>query len=268
MNTSVSIAVSASFCQVYPLEYAYHQDSVYRTESTSANCRNYPVTPQLGTEDYIHCDGTPLRLTDSDFGTEQYTSSDYYVWTGGSSTQLLFIFPTRVNLTTITLHYYSGSVRGLPRLRFYAVPDDFDIWDASTASYSHADVTAVPAGEDPAGHRNVNLNFKSTTMKILLNMFASNFNFAVSEVEFFNNSFCSLKLSSLTRDPKTASQYQLHVTEIASMISRTLSKLLVGRKTKNIIMYVSLCCSSSVKLPFAQVIHIIELLSMYYTIQT
>ena len=116
-------------------------DSVYRTERDSANCRNYHTW-----QDYIHCDSTPLRLTDSDIGTEQYTiaTSDYYVWTAGSvSSQLLFIFPTKVNLSTTTLHYYSDSVRGLPRLSFWAVPDDFDVWDAPHTDYSYVDVAAV-----------------------------------------------------------------------------------------------------------------------------
>ena len=72
----------------------------------------------------------------------------------GSNGQLLFIFPTAVSLTTITLHYYSDNIRGLPRLRFYAVPDDFDVWDAPTTSYPHVDVALVPPGGEPAGRRN------------------------------------------------------------------------------------------------------------------
>ena len=178
-------------CQVYPSEYAYLQDRVYHSESISANCRNYPVRDAdqaIHPEDYIHCDGTPLRLADSDIGSQQYTTSDYYVWTAGSGNrQLLFIFPTRVNLTTITLHYYSDSVRGLPRLRFWAVPDDFDVWDAPAASYNHVMVAAVPPSEEPAGHRNVSVGFNVTTIKLLMDKFSSTFSFAVSEVELFNH---------------------------------------------------------------------------------
>ena len=33
--------------------------------------------PAAWSEDYIHCDGTQLRLTDSDFGPGQNTTSDY-----------------------------------------------------------------------------------------------------------------------------------------------------------------------------------------------
>ena len=166
-NLCTYSAASASSCQVYPSEYAYHRDSVYRTEKSSANCRNYQTGLDLNarTEIYIHCDGTPLRLTDSDIGSEQYTLSDYYVWTAGSRhSQLLFIFPTRVNVTTITLHYYHTSGRGLPRLRFWAVPDDFDVWDALSSIYSYVEVAAVPpGGNTPAGLRNISINIEVFT---------------------------------------------------------------------------------------------------------
>ena len=181
------VAVPATSYQVYPSEYAYHRDSVYRVERKGANCRNYPGGLQVHvlSSYYIHCDGTPLRLTDSDYGLEQYTPSDYYVWPNETrNSQLLFIFPTRVNLTTITLHYYSDSVRGLPRLRFYTVPDDFNVWDAPTPSYSFADVAAMPLGEESAGRRNISIDFRYITRKILMYKFRSTFSLALSEVEF------------------------------------------------------------------------------------
>ena len=136
MNNLFSTAHAIS-CQVYPSEYAYRNSSrsVIRAESTSANCMNYPAASlQIGIqpEYYIHCDGTQLNLADSTFGQEQYQSSDYYWWSTGSDAQLLFKFPTSVSLTAITLHYYSESVRGLRRLRFYAVPEDFNVWNAPT----------------------------------------------------------------------------------------------------------------------------------------
>ena len=216
---------------MYPSEYAYRSDSVYRSERDSANCRNYPVSEQLGSENYIHCDGTQLRLTDSDIGSEQFTFSDYYQWNAETgSSRLLFIFPTRVTLTTITLHYWHISGRGLPRLRFWAVPDDFDVWEAPTTSYSYVEVAAVPpGGGESAGHRNVSVGFNVTTLKLLMYKFRSTFTLAVSEAEFFTNSCSSLKISPLIRDSIKASNYYFYVTEIASTISRTWSKLLVDR---------------------------------------
>ncbi len=173
---------------MYPSEYAYHDDSVARAESASANCRRYQVgtlPAGLHPEHYIHCDGTHLKLVDSNLGQGQYQTSNYYVWPAGSDGKLLFIFPTRVSLTTITLHYYNVSIRGLPRLRFYAVPDDFDVWDAPTSGTPYAGVNSVLPGEDlePANLKNINVNFN--TKKVLMYKYSSSFAFAVSEVEFF-----------------------------------------------------------------------------------
>ena len=120
-------------------------------------------------------------------GSQQYSSSDYYVWnarSGGS--QLLFIFPTRVNLTTITLHYYSDNGRGLPRLIFLAAPDDFEVWNALYPGYNHVDIAAVPPGGEPAGLWNVGVNLDFMNVKkILMYKYSSSFVFALSEVEFF-----------------------------------------------------------------------------------
>ena len=137
------------------------------------------------TERYIHCDGTQRKLTDSDVRQEQYQLSDYYQWTAGSDEQLLFVFSTRVSLTIITLHYYRDHDQGLPRLRYYAVPDNFDIWDALSTSYPHVDVAAVPSGREPSGRRNVSINVNFNTKKVLMFKFSSAFKFTVSEVEFF-----------------------------------------------------------------------------------
>ena len=170
-----------------PSEYAYHQDSVTRSETGSANCRRYQAGP-TSSEQYIHCDGIQLRLTDSDLGQEQYSSGVHYVWSAGRDELLLFIFPTRVSLTTITLHYYSDSVRGLPRLRFYAVPDDFDVWDAPILGTPHVDVAAVPPGGEQAGRRNISINVNFNTKKVLMYKISSTYivyQLAVSEVEFF-----------------------------------------------------------------------------------
>ena len=168
-----------------PSEYAYHQDSVNRAESGSANCRRYQAGP-TSSEQYIHCDGIQLRLTDSNLGQEQYSSSDYYVWIAGRDEQLLlFIFPTTVSLTTITLHYYSDSDGGLPRLRFYAVPDDFDVWDVPITSTPHVEVASVPPGGEPAGRKSISINVNFNTKKVLMYKISSDYQLAVSEVEFF-----------------------------------------------------------------------------------
>jgi hypothetical protein len=173
---------------VYPSEYAYRDDSITRAESASANCRKYSEIDGLPEGiffDYIHCDGTQLKLADTNLGPEQFSSTSYYQWTSGSAQQLLFIFPTRVSLTTITLHYYSDSIRGLSRLRFYTVSDNFDVWDTLTSGNPYSGVASVPPGGEPAGRKNVSINVNFNTRKVLMYKFSSSFQFTVSEVEFF-----------------------------------------------------------------------------------
>ena len=185
----ILVAANGKSCEMYPSEYAYVGHGVQNDEKNGANCRNYQAGLQhdVYTQYFIHCSGKQLKLTDSDYGSEQYSSRDYYVWPGGSgNSQLLFIFPTTVNLTSITLHYYSDSTRGLPRLRFWAVPDDFDVWDAPTASYRYADVVAVPLEGNNAGQKNFSVTLTVNTRKILMFKFTSAFSFALSEVQFSN----------------------------------------------------------------------------------
>ena len=81
----------------------------------------------------------------------------------------------------------SDGAQGLPRLRFYTVPDDFDVWDLLTTSYVYpsVDVASVPSDGDPAGCRNVSINVNFNNKKILMYKFSSTFAFAISEVEFF-----------------------------------------------------------------------------------
>ena len=196
-----STVLASAYQVVHPSEYAYKSNSVTRSEESNANCRMYPPNSEDGGIHYTHCDGSQLKLTDSDLGSKQYSSSDYYVWNDTSSIgRLLFIFPTRVNLTTITLHYYSDNARGLTRLRFWSVPDDFEVWDAPTASYSYVNIDAVPPGGEPAGRRNVSVNVNVITKRILMYKFSSSFIFAVSEVEFFlcnSSKFASVDLGDL-----------------------------------------------------------------------
>ena len=180
---------------VYPSEYAYERNSVSRMEHSDAKCRAYPEGTIIGSglhrSDYVHCNGTQLLLNDSHFGSEMYNEADYYRWpTNSVSSQLLFIFPTRVHLTNITLHYYSDSDRGLSGLRFYAVPDDFDVWDAPTKMYPYIDIAPVQPAEVPGGSTNTSVHTNFTSKKVLLYKSRTPYMFTLSEVEFFT---CSSK---------------------------------------------------------------------------
>ena len=150
------------------------------------------LSETIGTEHYYHCDGRQLKLADSDLGSEQYSNGVYYVWGAWTSRrQLLFIFSTMVNLTATMLHYYhdSDSIEGrshkLPKPKFYAVPDTFAVWDTPKASYRYVQVNAMEPSGEPAGHRSVGINVSFNTKKVLMQIFRSSFQFAVSEVEFF-----------------------------------------------------------------------------------
>ena len=128
-------------------------------------------------------------LTEASINTE-FTATSYYVWNTGNADQLLFIFPIRVSLTTITLHYYSDSLWGRPRLRFYVVPDNFDVWDVLTSGNPYVGVASVPPSEEPAGLRSVKIRLNGlyfNTKKVFMYKYSSFFSFAVSEVEFFTN---------------------------------------------------------------------------------
>ena len=167
--------------------------------------------PGVHTDHYTYCDGNQAKLNDSDIGQEQYHPSDYYVWNDERDGQLLFIFPTRVSLTTITLHYYSDSVRGLPRLRFYAVPDDFDVWDALTTGYLYVGIASVPPGGEPTGRRSVRINTTFNTRKVLMYKYSSNYQLAVSEVVFFGGcSKCTTCMCKNVHDNIIIPLYAMH----------------------------------------------------------
>ena len=182
--------LATSCGKVYPSEYAYLQDSVYASERSGANCRNYPsgLEPSIRSEDYIHCDGIPLRLADSDYGSEPYNvnSTEYYVWDAETRyRRFLLIFPTRVDMALITLHYYSDSMRGVPHLIIYPIaePDHFYVWDSLTINDVHLLLGLAPPGSQP-GHRNVSFDSLGiNTTKILIIIEAGNF--ALSEVELY-----------------------------------------------------------------------------------
>ena len=182
-------AFATSSQRVFPTGYAYYGNSVTMSERSSANCMNYPPGMDgVHSQHYIHCNGIQLRLNDSETGPvlQYYDPSYYYEWRASETQirQLLFIFSTRVNLTTITLHYYSSSQRGLPLLRFYAVPNDFNVWHAPSSSYDKVTVAAIPAGSQLFGNTNISIDVNFKTTKVLMVKAGSTYKFGLSEVEF------------------------------------------------------------------------------------
>ena len=188
---------------MFPTEYAYPGDSVTRSERASANCMNYPQIhtgiPEVYSENYIHCIGMQLtyRLSDSEVGPQsQYNGSYHYEWSAGTEIRhLLFMFSTRVNLTTITLHYYSNNGRGLPPLGFYVVPDDFNVWNATSTSSASVTVAAIPGLPLTPGTMNISINISFNTKKVLMVKAGSTYKFAFSEVEFISGKLSAINHS-------------------------------------------------------------------------
>ena len=116
------------------------------------------------------------------------------MWSAGVTVRrMLFTLPERVNLTGITLHYFSDSNRGLSRILFYAVPDDFKLGDGVRSFYNQAIVeTKLPSNREQNGPTNFTVNLDFNTKKVLMLKILSNFQFALSEVEFFtcNGKIC------------------------------------------------------------------------------
>ena len=171
-------------------EYAFDDNSVTRTERASANCRTYPTGNLLGgihPENYIHCDATQLIPTLNKSSTSPLTVM-YGIL--GVVNNCCSYSPQESPWLPSHCTTYSDSVRGLPRLRFFAVPDDFNVWDAPRTSYPRVDIPSVPSSGEPAGHRSNGINVNFNTKKVMMFKYSSNFNLAVNEVQIFN---CSSK---------------------------------------------------------------------------
>ena len=156
------------------------------------NCSPYPPSITSDSEvdptQHIRCTH-PTRLTDSDTGPTTYTediAADVYV-SGNSAEQLLFIFPTSVSITAINLLYYSNTEdQGHPKLRLYAVPENFNVWDTVDSSYPSIFIDEALPGSEETGLRNVTREAGFQTTRVLLTKSESkNYNFVMSEVEFF-----------------------------------------------------------------------------------
>ena len=164
------------------------------TEYPSAQCKPYDPNVNI----HYLCDGSPLRLTDSQLGPEYYSSTydhNYYIMkrTRGTATYNTFLFilsePTR--LAKIRLHYYSDIHRGriLPIIYFYATRDDQPVYDTLNA-YERLGVLGSPFSETVNGRTNVTISISSSSLayrKVLMHIhFIPNEKyFYLSEVEFF-----------------------------------------------------------------------------------
>lgn len=156
------------------------------------NCTPYPPSitsdSEMDPTQHIRCTH-PTRLTDSNTGPNTYTedtAADVYI-SGNNPEQILFIFSTPVSITAINILYYSNTEdQGHPKIRIYAVPEDFNVWDTADSSCPSIFIDEAPPGSEETGLRNVTREAGFETTRVLLTKSESkNYNFVISEVEFF-----------------------------------------------------------------------------------
>ena len=127
----------------------------------------------------------PSTLTDSNAGGNTSNTQDYLVWNSTNRfSRLLFTFPTKIVLRTITLYYFvgRGSATANPRLEFLAVPDDFTLGGTTPDSTSLLSATLSEAGSS------ANVSLCPTMMsKLLVTKNNEDYRFGLSEVEFFTD---------------------------------------------------------------------------------
>ncbi len=139
---------------------------------------------------YVSCEG-PTRITDSENSILAFTHETHdsvYIW-GSEEDRVLFTFSTEKSFNSLAIHYFSNSDnQGLPKLKFYAVPDDFEVQDALKNEYLMAIIDEVRPGRENEGlcNKSKAVNFQSS--KILMTKgYTKTYQFYVSEVEFFTN---------------------------------------------------------------------------------
>lgn len=78
--------------------------------------------------------------------------------------------------------------QGHSKIRFYAVPDDFDIQDSlETDRYPKTFIDEALPGSEETGLRNVSRDVRFNTTRVLMTKSESkNYKFVMSEIEFFS----------------------------------------------------------------------------------
>ena len=164
---------------MYPIRLSY-QTSNFNHQVTD-NCTTYQTQ-------YTQC-SQPTIITDG------ITEPPFYIW-GEAPGQLLFEFPTTVNFSSITIHFQYNAMYAQPKLRFYAVPDTFNVGDdPSGQGYDTRVFDEVGLGVGNDGIRQLpgagTQRVQFVTTKVLIRKLedTKEFLFAITEVAF--QEFCS-----------------------------------------------------------------------------
>ena len=168
------------------------------SEYRSARCRSYD-NPHY--QAYSVCDGSPLRLADSQFGPVYGHSGThdhnnyYYIMKGNRADyrykNFHFMLSEPTRLAKIRLHYYSDILQRkiLPIIYFYATRDDQLVYSTSHA-FERLGVVGSLFSETVNGPTNVTISVLSSSLaysKVVMHIsFIPNERyFYLSEVEFF-----------------------------------------------------------------------------------
>lgn len=185
-------------CQVYPESYTLDPNELENPVtfgSSSSNC----TTSEHGYQSFITC-SHPSILTDSYHGTGLYlTPTDIisnHIWRENKTLQVLFSFSTTTALTRMNLYYYKGhhimNVYGMPALRFYALPDDFEFGSDLPNNTEIIHNVSICLGRNYFHGRHsfkkINVSQRTESSKVLMaKISAGSELFALSEVEFFTD---------------------------------------------------------------------------------
>ena len=148
---------------------------------------------------YFHC-YSPTKLSDNQYLNITFRGWVYQWRYSPSDVPVLFVFPTNFSLNNIKLTFESGplddnTLLGLPMLKFYHVPNDFDIWNYSNLSQLKQLTGVVQLGErqymlrTSYGVSQFTLSFTPdniSTKKLLMviTFIEKEFDFSISEIEF------------------------------------------------------------------------------------
>ncbi len=139
---------------------------------------------------YVSCEGL-TRITNADKSLPSFTQdslNSVYIWPSQED-KVLFTFSEQKQIDSLAIHYYSNfDNQGLPKLRFYAVPEDFEVQDEVKSSYPMSIIDEVRPRREQEGLRNKSRTVAFQTSKILMTKSdTKNYQFYLSEVEFFTN---------------------------------------------------------------------------------
>ena len=184
LNVHLTLAQSDTCNSVHPVSYSYLDGSFTSLESTAAAHCATPITR----DELVYLTCTSSALTDGDPGPANFTGTDseeYYIWDNSKvSQQMLFTFARNFSLTAIRINYYYFR-NGKPKLRFYLVEDDFQVWDSTTADHTSTTFDNMRLEENSTERRIDTNTVHGIVSKILLvSVFDKRYRTVLSEVTF------------------------------------------------------------------------------------